>query len=587
MTSGIYKRVITGAAGAVLVVLAVQHFSSHPSSPVSPGTPTHTSPAQETGQPSANSSKTSPKTSSQSEAAPPVTVRRVGETATLVAKNNRTFPLRIYRPLLVPNDPSATQWWTTGTGLESAWGVGAGPNQTTVAVIDTGFGLLHEDLVGRWLENAGEKGAAGSEAASQLNCTGRSLALTMSCNLIDDDHDGIVDNETGATTKQNPSRLNCTAQARSLDKSCNRIDDDSNGFVDDVTGWDFVNQDNSAQAGEVNPSGTGTAHGTEVAGVLGATGNNGKGIAGVDWATKILPLQAIDDDKYGDTLTVANAVEYAANRGVDVISISLGADAEDPYLRQVIQYALDQGSIVVAASGNDGCDCISYPARYPEVVAVGAESSSGGPASFSSYGSSLDILAPGSGIATSVWSAANPTAAYASGVAGTSFATPYVSGLLSLARSHQPEATWGELLGALLGQANHTGLTAASPVSPTLGSGYAHAGRLLSRVTTPSSPGLRYEFSPLSDTDTLGSTRAYQCEGADFPTTAAYELTRASSTRYTLSPLEQARAASSGWTTGRLLYTCVGLPHDTPTTVRSINLLSEIKNGTSTKAGAN
>jgi subtilisin family serine protease len=496
------------------------------------------------------------------------------------------YPLRIYKPLLTPNDPNQAQWWTTSTGLESAWGIGAGSRQTTVAVIDTGFGLKHEELAGRWLANTGEQGPTASEAASQLNCTDRGVALDESCNLIDDDHDGIVDNETGATTEQDPSRLNCTDLGRALDKSCNRLDDDDNGFIDDVTGWDFVNEDNNVQAGEVNPNGPETTHATEVSGVLAATGNNGKGIAGVDWSTKILPLQAIDDDGYGDTLTVANAVEYAANRGADVISLSLGADAEDPYLRQVIDYALDKGSIVVAASGNDGCDCISYPARYPEVVAVGAESSTGSPASFSSYGSSLDILAPGTDITTSIWNASNPTSAYVSGVAGTSFATPYVSGLLSLARSHQPAASWGELLNALLAQADHTGLSVSSPVSSTLGFGLAHADRFISRITTAKSPALRYEFSPLSATDTLGSSRAYQCEGGDFPTSAVYELTRGSSVRYTISPLEEIRAAADGWLTKQLWYTCVGLPGDTPATVRSINLLSEVRNSPTTKPAA-
>lgn len=583
-----YKRVCSGTIAALLVVPAIWYFSPRPLTPASPGAQESGSPERRADRPSTDSSDVNPSISSPSEpkTSSPVALRRSGKTATIITKDDKTYPLRIYKPLLVPNDPSATQWWTTGTGLESAWGVGAGPNQTTVAVIDTGFGLQHEELADRWLTNTGEQGSVGSETASQLNCGDRSLVLDMSCNLIDDDHDGIVDNETGTTTKQNPSRLNCTSRGLALDKSCNRIDDDGNGFIDDVTGWDFVNLDNSVQAGEINPNGSGTTHGTEVAGVLGATGNNGKGIAGVDWSTRILPLQAIDDDRYGDTLTVANAVEYAANRDVDVISISLGADAEDPYLRQVIQYALDQGSIVVAASGNDGCDCIAYPARYPEVVAVGAQSSTGGPASFSSYGNSLDILAPGTGITTSVWSTANPTAAYVSGVAGTSFAAPYVSGLLSLARSHQPDASWGELLGTLLAQADHTGLSTASPVSPTLGSGYANAGRLMSRVTTASNPALRYGFSPLSDADVLGSTRAYQCGGGDFPTAAVYELTRGSAVRYTLSPLERTRAAADGWATKQLWHTCVGLPNDTPTTSRSLSLLSEIKNGTSPKAGS-
>lgn len=579
-------RVLVGGVLLFLLFVIIAAFASQDA----PLSPLPAPPSSDT-----SSGSSLPKNSSADivqEATPPQSVSKAapridqsrGSVATIVASDESTYPLRIYKPLLTPNDPGATQWWTAGTGLDVAWGIGAGPVQTTVAVIDTGFALAHEEFVGRWAINAGEKGPTASQAGSQLNCTDRGLALNQSCNLVDDNRDGIVDNESGATTKQNPSRLNCSDQGVSLDKSCNRIDDDANGYVDDVSGWDFVNQDNSSQAGEINPNGQGTAHGTEVSGVLAASGNNGKGIAGVNWATKILPLQAIDDDEYGDTLTVANAVEYAADRGVDVISLSLGASAEDPYLRQVIHYALDKGSIVVAASGNDGCDCISYPARYPEVVAVGAENSSGNPASFSSYGSSLDILAPGSNITTSVWSAANPTSAYMSGVAGTSFATPYVSGLLSLARSHQSDASWAELLAALLSQADHKGLSVSSPTSPTLGYGYARAGRVMSRVTSASSPLLRYQFGPVSSADTLSSSLTYQCESGDFPSAALFELSRGTTVRYTISPLEQVRAAGSGWTTKKLWHSCVGLPGDTPTTIRTINLFSEIRNDTSLKA---
>jgi subtilisin family serine protease len=80
------------------------------------------------------------------------------------------------------------------------------------------------------------------------------------------------------------------------------------------------------------------------------------------------------------------AVRYAADRGADVINMSLGSDESDDYLRDSILYAIKKGSIVVAASGNDGCDCISYPANYEVVVAVGASDGSNGRYSFSNYG---------------------------------------------------------------------------------------------------------------------------------------------------------------------------------------------------------
>lgn len=492
--------------------------------------------------------------------------------------NAMQYPLRTYRTLAT-NDPNGTQWWTTTTGLNTAWDIGAGTHQTTVAIIDTGFALQHEEFANRWASSNGEQGPAANENPSALNCTDRAMPLDRSCNLIDDNYDGLVDNELGITTLENPSRYNCTDQSKSIDKACNRIDDDSNGYIDDVIGWDFANNDANVQAGEVDPDGSGTQHGTETAGILAATGNNNKGIAGVNWSTRVLPLQAIDDLGYGNTLTVARAIYYAADKGVDVISISLGADEEDPYLRQAIQYALNKGSAVVAASGNDGCDCISYPANYPEVFAVGAQNAANQPSSFSNYGTALDILAPGEDMRAPTWQKANATSAYASGISGTSFATPYVSGLLALARSHTPDASWGELQNALLSTANHAGLSIAAPVAPRLGSGYARANSYLARITTPGQPGMRYRFDPLVRLTTLGSDYAYDCRPENgFPTALLYKITENASSYYSIDTLASIDAVVNGGSSTVVTRVCVGLPGDIPGTVRMINLFREIEN---------
>ncbi|MGI9027554.1 MAG: S8 family serine peptidase, partial [Candidatus Saccharimonadales bacterium] len=448
---------------------------------------------------------------------PSVTVFQQGNSPVIHTEKGN-FPLRTYKPLAATNDPLSDQWWTKKTGLDQVWDAKPGVYQTTVAVIDTGIALTHEEFAGRWAVNANEQGSTTVENPSQQNCTDKKLALDKSCNLIDDDYDGIVDNETGITTKQNPSRLNCTEQGLVLDKSCNLIDDDGNGYVDDVRGWDFINNDNSVQAGEVNPDGTGTKHATQMAGILAASGNNARGIAGVNWATKILPIQAIDDDEYGNTLSVARAIRYAADRNVDVINLSFGGSEEDSYLREAIQYALDKGSVVVAASGNDGCDCISYPARYPEVISVGAESSAGGPASSSSYGNELDVVAPGYSMNTSSWSKTNQSQQYAIAVAGTSLAASYVSGLLSHGKSYQPDASWAELINAMQAKTDHPGLDATLPFSPKIGSGYVRANSFIQRLQTPDTPVMRYYFAPFTAGHTLDSNQIYQCEDGDFPT---------------------------------------------------------------------
>lgn len=486
----------------------------------------------------------------------------------------KTYPLRTYKPLSLPNDTYANQWWASSTGMSTAWSVPTGPNQVKTAIIDTGFALNHQEFSGRWATNSGEIGTTTQENPSKLNCTDRGLALNKSCNLIDDDQDGIVDNESGSTTQENPSQLNCTDQGKALDKSCNLRDDDSNGKVDDWRGWDFSNWDNSPQAGEVNPDGSGTEHGTMTAGTLGATGNNGVGIAGVNWNTKILPLQALDDDGYGDSVTVGEAVYYAVDQGADVISISLGTSSDDPYLRGAILYAMAHDVIVVAAAGNDGCDCLSYPANYPEVVAVGAEDPSGQLASFSSYGANLDITAPGENMTLPVWSKSNGTSAYASGAAGTSFSTPFVAGLLGLMKSYQPNATWDELTGVLFESSDRRTLTASSPHSNSFGFGFIQASSALNRAYQTFQPVTTYGFSgPI-----VGSGLMKVCDSGILPGSYLYELTKGGSIEYTINQYEKRQAETGGWVSKQLFGVCVGLPTDSPDFMRSISLSQELLN---------
>jgi hypothetical protein len=504
-----------------------------------------------------------------------------------VVINNKEYPLRTYKALLTPNDPLAGQWGTANAKLNQAWDTPVGSRQTTLAIIDTGFGLAHEEFTNRWYTNPGESGTTASEAASALNCSARSLPLDAACNLIDDDFDGIIDNETGPTAYQNPSRLNCTAQVRPLNKDCNRLDDDGNGHIDDVRGWDFINNDNSSQAGELNPNGAGTTHGTEVAGVAAATGNNAKGIAGVDWATKIMPLQALDDDGYGDTLSVGRAIFYAADQGADVISLSLGSAFPDPYVEEAVQAAIAKGIVVVAASGNDGCDCIIYPANYPEVVAVGALNTLSQPAGFSSWGDNLDILAPGTQVTSPTWSAANPTGAYASNLAGTSFAAPMVGGLLTRMLSHRTGIAPLQLIAALTENTNRLTLSPSSPRSGVLGYGALDAQQAVLRMVSAKSINQEYSFYPISKGQVLntvspaevpGSYNVYQCDDGRPGTTPVYKLTRNGVIWFSGSWSEINQAVAAGHSATFFAYFCLQQPQDTPQTVRSINLFYEFLN---------
>lgn len=511
----------------------------------------------------------------------------VVDTDPIVYIDDGYYPLRTYKPMLAPNDPSASQWWVSNAKLNQGWDIPAGSNETTLAIIDTGFALNHEEFVGRWHENSAETGAAASEAPSKLNCTDRGLAVSRACNLIDDNADRIVDNEAGAATYENDSQLNCTDQGRPLTKDCNLIDDDGNGYVDDVNGWDFIHYDNTPQAGELNPSGTGTTHGTRVAGVAAATGNNGKGIAGVNWDTKILPLQALDDDSYGTTREVGRAINYAVDQGADVISISLGTELPDSFVREAIARATAAGAVVVAATGNDGCNCIVYPANYPEVVAVGALASTNAPASFSSYGASLDIMAPGSGMTSTTWTAGNQTSAYASGINGTSYATPIVGGALARLKSSQPDITPLQLIAALTESTDRMTLGSSISRSSSLGYGKLDLQKAQSRVTTPETSELLYTFSALSvgnlltpgtEYESTGSYIPKRCESSRPGTTKIHELIKGSSHFFSMSEVEVWRAKAAGYSTTLFAELCLMQPHDTYQSLRAINTLSEFRN---------
>jgi hypothetical protein len=502
----------------------------------------------------------------------------------IISSTGNISELRVYKPLVVPNDPNVNQWWTSSAKLEQAWDIPSGSNPTTLAIIDTGFALAHEEFANRWYQNTDEVGSTSSEQPSMLNCSDRSLTLNKSCNLIDDDYDGVVDNESGVAIKQNPSRLNCTDSSKPLNKSCNLIDDDSNGLIDDVSGWDFINFDNSSQAGEINPNGSDTHHGTYVSGAAAATGNNNKGIAGVDWNTKILPLQALDDEGYGNSLSVARAIRYAASEHAQVISLSLGSDLSDDVVRQAVREAIAAGSVVVAAAGNDGCNCISYPANYPEVVAVGALNTQGNPASFSSYGENLDILAPGVGLYTTDWQPNNRTSAYAANISGTSLSTPIVSGLLTRLLSYQPNETPQQLV-ALLTENTNKSLLGSLGRSNTAGYGTLDALKTTQRITTAINPQMLYSFGqvssgnqiqPNSPAQPASSGLAYQCDNTT-GTTPIYELSKGSQKFFTSSSAEMSQAVGSGFSSTIFAYACLTQPQDKPDIIRSLNIFREFK----------
>lgn len=169
-------------------------------------------------------------------------------------------------------------------------------------------------------------------------------------------------------------------------------------------------------------------HGTHVAGIAAAATDNGVGIAGVAFDSRIMPLKVYN--KYANALysNVSNAIIYAADQGADVISLSLGNYPSSGYMQYAVDYAWDAGCVIVGAAGNDNVSDPFYPAAYGNVIGVSATDQNDAKASWSNHGSYISVAAPGVSIYSTYW---NDGSTYAN-MSGTSMAAPHVAGLAAL-----------------------------------------------------------------------------------------------------------------------------------------------------------
>ncbi|MBU3707271.1 MAG: peptidase S8 [Mycobacterium sp.] len=254
------------------------------------------------------------------------------------------------------------------------------------------------------------------------------------------------------------------------------IDNDVNGYVDDVNGWDFYYDDNSVyDVGE-------DAHGTHVAGTIGALGNNGIGVAGVNWNVTIIPAKFLGPQGgyISDAVTALNYLTDLKTRyNINLVAVnnSWGGGGYSSAMHGAIIRAAKQDILFVAAAGNSTSNndaTASYPsnysslqgtatetaASYESVIAVASITSTGALSSFSSYGATtVDLGAPGSGIWSSV-----PTDSYAS-YNGTSMATPHVTGALALYSSYNTTAGASARRDAVLGNSIATASLAGRTVT--------------------------------------------------------------------------------------------------------------------------
>lgn len=382
----------------------------------------------------------------------------------------------------VPNDPylqgvAGYQWYMENAGdhdvdATAAWDLETGDQSILVGVLDTGVRYFHKDI-----------GGNSASYSTPLNSTTGNMWIN------------------------------------SAEYPPNGIDDDSNGYVDDWVGWDFVDGGSNPWPGEDadtqdNDPRDFNGHGTHCAGVIGAISNNDRGIAGLagGWGdgttasagngVKVMALRIgwsgtyiIWEAGYVRMDFAAQAFYYAADQGVDIASCSWGS-SNSGGIDAAVNYFIASGGMIFKAAGNSDNETSDYLTDRADVIAVAATDSNDVKADFSSYGTWVDISAPGVDIISLYHDHDNETTDVLASLSGTSMATPLTAGLAALVKSQNPSWTRTQVYDQIL--------TTSDPIdglNPTY-TGKLGAGRINAHAALgsgpPPAPTADFSGSPLS-----------------------------------------------------------------------------------------
>ena len=319
-----------------------------------------------------------------------------------------------------------------------------------------------------------------------------------------------------------------------------------------IPGYDFVNNDRDARDD--------FGHGTHVAGIAGASGDNGVGVSGVCMACGLLPVKVLNESGYGSTWVVAQGVIYAVDQGADVINLSLETEVDFAPLAEAVAYAHAAGVPVVAAMGNGGDVTPRYPAAYAATIGVGALDHNGERAAFSCYGSHIDLAAPGDVILSTFL---GNDYLHAS---GTSMAAPHVSGTLALMRHLNSALTVEDLRDLVTGRSDFATFAVDAPGltwNPYTGAGMLAAGPVLQQVAAAMEPPLLP--SPAATVVPTATTTLIVTPTATVTFTATALPAPTATEPLTATPTVTSTATATATATATGTPTLVPMPTITPT----------------------